>query len=571
MRLGCLFIVLLSVAPASAQLRVVSTDPIGHGILGTSGAVSFTFSDPVDPASIDEAISVMGEVSGPLDWTATISTDARTVSFQPEVALLAGEQIQIQLPHSVRSASGAALQHGYWLSLYAAARGGQMEQVEASRWFLRRSDEPAEETNGGALHSTSLNAADLNGDGWPDLMVTNGWPSDVRIYKGGTAGTSVSPQIVELGSGNFQSTGYWPNSISAVDLNRDGLSDLVTTWPTTTILATEQGAFASPAKNWDSSGCSSTAVFDADADGYPDVLAGSGNDLIILRNDGAGDLEAWGSVIPTGFPGNPWGCDIVDFNLDGIVDLVVRRSPANGTLLLVGLGSGAFAEGGRLFTATGPAAAAQIDGDGIPDLLIVDYILDDLYVYPSGNFSGPPKRFFTGDGATVVKAADLDGDGDLDVALATWDGLIVHENVGDGDERQGGGDLSAVTIRMVGAPLLSMSVVDRDRDGDVDIAVLVSSDWSGDADELILFENQAAATAVAPRGELHDFEVFPNPASSVVRFSRPVREPLQVFDMLGRQVGLVRRGSTEFEVTQLPRGLYLLRSSTGSVIRSFAK
>src|ERR687893_3319164 len=68
----------------------------------------------------------------------------------------------------------------------------------------------------------SLNAADFNGDGRPDVATINGTSSDVSVFLrqagGGFAQEAGSPISVGVGSG--------PSGAAVGDFNGDGLTDL---------------------------------------------------------------------------------------------------------------------------------------------------------------------------------------------------------------------------------------------------------------------------------------------------------------------------------------------------------
>ncbi|MCK5944056.1 MAG: VCBS repeat-containing protein, partial [Planctomycetes bacterium] len=86
---------------------------------------------------------------------------------------------------------------------------------------------------------------------------------------------------------------------------------------------------------------------------------------------------------------------------------------------------------------TNKVELADIDGDGLLDILVPEYGGAALHWYSGGfNFSGQAEQSFIGfSGATMARAADLDGDGDLDVVLAAlWvDSVILFENSGGGN------------------------------------------------------------------------------------------------------------------------------------------
>lgn len=126
------------------------------------------------------------------------------------------------------------------------------------------------------------------------------------------------------------------------------------------------------------------------------------------------------------------GVAIVD--LDGDDDLdVVWVSPLGAGMVLVNDGSGALAAGQELPGGAG-VSAADVDGDGRPELVIVGIDGDFL---ARGSADGglelerlEPDSFALA--SSAASFADVDGDGDLDLFLATYVRSLVLPLVEDG-------------------------------------------------------------------------------------------------------------------------------------------
>ncbi|MDC8000387.1 T9SS type A sorting domain-containing protein [Aequorivita todarodis] len=113
-------------------------------------------------------------------------------------------------------------------------------------------------------------------------------------------------------------------------------------------------------------------------------------------------------------------------------------------------------------------SAADLDGDGDVDVLAVSYFNDLVVWYENldgqGNFSNQKIISTQVDGAFSVIAADIDGDGDLDVLSGSDNsGIAWYENL------DGQGNFSASRIIYNTSGSRSIEAVDMDGDGDMDV------------------------------------------------------------------------------------------------------
>ncbi|NIQ20709.1 MAG: hypothetical protein GTN95_11180, partial [Gammaproteobacteria bacterium] len=145
--------------------------------------------------------------------------------------------------------------------------------------------------------------------------------------------------------------------------------------------------------------------------------------------------------------------------------------------------------------------AADVDGDGDLDVLSASGVDDKIAWYE--NTDGPgsfgPQQVITtlADGAASVFAADVDGDGDLDVLSAsrTDDKIAWYENTGGG----GFGSQQLISILADGAE--SVFAADVDGDGDPDVLSASFFDdkiaWYENTDGLGSFGPQQVITTAA--------------------------------------------------------------------------
>ena len=131
-------------------------------------------------------------------------------------------------------------------------------------------------------------------------------------------------------------------------------------------------------------------------------------------------------------------------------------------------GSGEFATAVNYGVGTNPwsVSAADLDGDGDSDLAVANLYSDNVSVL-LGNGDGTFQDkidFEVGEYPQSVIYADLDGDGDLDLATANRNSDNVSVLLGNGD-----GTFLAQTVHAAGDGPWSVYAADLDGDGDLDL------------------------------------------------------------------------------------------------------
>jgi hypothetical protein len=169
--------------------------------------------------------------------------------------------------------------------------------------------------------SQSMTVGDFNGDGQPDLAVTNSGANGVNVFlnnEGGLTALAAMPP-----------TGESPTSIAAADFNGDGKLDLAVANSgsnnVTILLGNGDGNFTATASPAAGTAPNSIAVADFNGDGVPDLAvanAGSSNVTILLGN---GDGTFMAAASPAADTGST-SVSAADFNGDGKEDLVVANS-----------------------------------------------------------------------------------------------------------------------------------------------------------------------------------------------------------------------------------------------------
>lgn len=292
-----------------------------------------------------------------------------------------------------------------------------------------------------SYYSTSVKLADLDGDGDLDLLHTGAGDDEVSIHENDGGGDFGSEEV--LGDQAVKSRFVW-----AGDLDNDGdLDVMAASFIDNTVAWYENlgGLNFSSERIIDSQAMSARCVMsgDLDGDGLEDVLAAAPhqNQLVWYRNLSGGQFS--GQNVITSNANVVIGCWLADLDGDGDLDAVSGCNAAPHVAWYANDGAGNFGPQ-QVVTSqainTRSVHAADLDGDGDLDLLSGSWIDGKVAWYENldglGTFG--PQLLITDQaaGCHEVWAADLDGDGDLDVMSASSVGDLVawYENLGDPQE-----------------------------------------------------------------------------------------------------------------------------------------
>jgi hypothetical protein len=287
-----------------------------------------------------------------------------------------------------------------------------------------------------------VSIADMDGNGWLDLVVPSFDLSTVGVFLNSGTGT-VSTALTLTGS---FATGAGPIGVATGDLDGDGKPDIVTS----NDLASSVSVFRNTSTNinavsfagkqdYDVSAPNQVfhvALADIDNDGKLDIIAGRdagvNSKVVLLRNTSVPGSISFAAKVEIAGPSAPWTIVPGDLNGDGLTDFVVGAGGSSATEIFAYT---KLASGGALTNlgttqlnvsqANVAIGLADLNGDGKPDVIsgtrdaVPGY---HTYIYPNTT-TGTTTSFGTRldlpgsyDPFSTL-ATDLNGDGRPDIVM----------------------------------------------------------------------------------------------------------------------------------------------------------
>jgi gliding motility-associated-like protein len=237
------------------------------------------------------------------------------------------------------------------------------------------------------INPSAVAVSDLDGDGRLDIITANFGDGTVSIYRNlSTSGTVTASSFALVRTINV---GTNPTSVSAGDLDGDGKPDLVVTNSGSNNISILRNISTTASVDFSAAQSFATGInpqiatlADLDGDGKLDIIvpnngiAGAGNTISVLRNTStSGTINMDATIAPFTTGNAPVMVTIGDMNGDGKPDILVGNSTAKTISVLrnTSTGSGNIGFAANIDIAVSNAVTGltvgDLDGDGKADIV----------------------------------------------------------------------------------------------------------------------------------------------------------------------------------------------------------
>jgi hypothetical protein len=277
----------------------------------------------------------------------------------------------------------------------------------------------------------AVRIADFNGDGNSDLAILG--PDGVSVWLGNGEGSFVQGAPYKAGTG--------PTGLTVADINGDKLPDLLVgnAFGDVYVLLEEGNGIFHPPTITDQTVAlavthpngSTTPTFIFSDQSSDSVVVLSGSQPAAVVGDRTSGLRVPGAPV------------LADLNGDGVPDLIVANTGGNNVLVYPGLPGGGFGQalndGNGFFTGTNPVAVIVANLNGRPDLIVANKGSNDVSILlnePQGNSFTfvPGPRLSVGEGPVGLLYGDFSNNraNELVVSDSGSNNLMVLPSLGNG-------------------------------------------------------------------------------------------------------------------------------------------
>ena len=273
----------------------------------------------------------------------------------------------------------------------------------------------------------------FNTDSYPDIAVVNEYSDNVSILLG-QGGGLFAPKV-DVAAGDT------PFDVAVGDLNGDGHVDLAMVFnyadQVGVLWGDGAGNFLTSTNYAVGSNPQEIEIADLNGDSKLDVaVVNYGSDTVgVLLNTGTGSLSA---MVAYSCGDAPRCLSVGDMDHDGHSDLVVGNFNADTISIFLGVGDGTFGAASTFAGIDAPLDLSlnDINADGFLDVVAVSYNGSKMTLFSNagdGTLSAPIYQYPISSNPSSLAVADMDGDGidDVVVTESSYDHIYCYRGVAE--------------------------------------------------------------------------------------------------------------------------------------------
>lgn len=447
-------------------------------------------------------------------------------------------------------------------------------------------------SSGAAGPCMDVEFADLNGDGFSDVILAHEFIANVILFNDGKG------KFTNVTAGRLPQSEQDSEDIAIADFDGDGDPDIV--FVSEDIIHGQReheyylndgsGTFTVAPYRLPSSEANAVGAADLNNDGYPDLLIGNNGQNTLLINDGTGSFTDETSTRLPVIEDITQDVKIADLDGDGDLDIMTGNEDRN--RLLINDGTGIFTDESMdrlpqdVNIETRKVTIMDVNGDEAPDIFLANVawqqgkvIRNRLYINNgSGVFSDetqqrlPEDNEFTLDG--IFTDVDLDGDPDLVTVNIQNFPYRTYFNDGTGVFTEVTGEVFPTLLIGSG---LAVKAGDLDGDGIDDLYF-----GNRDRKDYLLLHTDASTGVLDYPAYDNDLRLFPNPCREFLTVGWPGNGSSTPSVSISTLTGATPGGESAIQwhgtscvvpTEALPPGVYMItvQAGTDRYTRSFIR
>ncbi len=424
-----------------------------------------------------------------------------------------------------------------------------------------------------------LGAADFDGDGKLDLVVTNDNAASFSAFR-----NTSSVGAVSFGNKLDFATLTSPYGLAIGDLNGNGKLDVVVVNNHVTAqkisvfenVSNPGNLFFAPKLDYViGNGGQNVVIADFDADGKPDVAVTNkiNNNFSVLKNTSAGGSITLNAKIDFATGTSPVDIAANDFDADGKIDIVVTNEGANSISIFKNTTVGpniSFAAKVDYVTGSTPRgiAVGDVTGDGKADIAVANAGADNSISIFKNSSNGSIQLDARTDlalannaMASALSIVDLNGDAKADIAVESLGSnkLSVFKN---GTNNNTISFANRLDYNTQAAGASNLIAADMDADDKPDLLKANNSTLNN----FSVFRNQGIVTAINNFAiEKPLFSIYPNPSTTLlnIQFEKSYASKkyrLQIVDANGQVLlsQVIKTQKEKIDITTFANGLFAI-------------